>query len=361
VSSAADKVVSRPVILTDGLGRSRDLAEALGSGGPVPMLLLPNPPPPGCKPSIVLCDIDLRSARSVRHLSNELGRMPYHGAKRLFVIDAARSADAFQAVQLGAHDVIGRPFTADGLLRRVRAVHAAAFNESIAREEKELASGLAAAQTVLTRIFEGLPNGQALTLENVSEGEAQVVSALTAGGLDRWLEVVWRHHSESYRHCFSVTGLMVAFAQHLGMREADQRRLARAALVHDVGKAFIPLSILDKPAKLTDAEWTIMRRHPRLGHGVLSREGSFPAETLDAVLSHHEMLDGSGYPSGLAGSEISDLVRMLTIADIFSALIEERPYKAAFSRSAAYEVLSGMRGKLDPDLVREFRSIAITH
>ena len=97
------------------------------------------------------------------------------------------------------------------------------------------------------------------------------------------------------------TGFAVAFAQHLGMREEDQRRLTRAALLHDVGKAFIPVAILDKPGTLTHEEMTEIRKHPRLGYDALAAQGSFPREMLDVVLHHHEFLDGSGYPDGLSG------------------------------------------------------------
>ncbi len=111
-----------------------------------------------------------------------------------------------------------------------------------------------------------------------------------------WLTTVGRHHTDSYRHCLFVTGFAVAFAQHLGMREDDQRRVARAALLHDVGKAFIPVAILDKPGKLTGEEMIEIRQHPRLGYDALAAEGSFPPEMLDVVLHHHEFLDGTGYP-----------------------------------------------------------------
>src|ERR1700754_939035 len=89
------------------------------------------------------------------------------------------------------------------------------------------------------------------------------------------------------------------------MREEAQRRLTRAALLHDVGKAFISTAILDKPGRLTEEETAEIRQHPRRGYEALAAQGSFPPEMLDVVLHHHEMLDGSGYPNGLSGSQIS--------------------------------------------------------
>ena len=143
------------------------------------------------------------------------------------------------------------------------------------------------------------------------------------------------------------------------MREDDQRRLARAALLHDVGKAFVPVAILDKPGKLTDEETRVMRMHPRLGYDVLAAEGGFPPEMLDVVLHHHELLDGSGYPNGLPGDRISDIVRLTTIVDIHAALVEKRAYREPFTHAQAFAIMEQMGGKLDRHLLQAFRPVAL--
>ena len=101
-----------------------------------------------------------------------------------------------------------------------------------------------------------------------------------------------------------------------------------------------------------------MKKHPQFGFDALGTVQGLPAEMLDMVVHHHEYLDGSGYPHGLHASEISDLVRIITIADVFGALIERRSYRPPFSGSAAFQVLLDMGPKLDKDLVREFRPVA---
>ncbi len=169
------------------------------------------------------------------------------------------------------------------------------------------------------------------------------------------------HHTDTYRHCLFVTGFAVAFAQHLGMREDDQRRLARAALLHDVGKAFIPTSILDKPTELTADEMAEMREHPRRGYEALLVQGGFPPEMLDVVLHHHEMLDGSGYPNGLHGGQISDIVRVTTIVDIYAALVERRAYRLQFTHAKAFAIMEDMGAKLDQQLLQAFRPVAFGH
>jgi HD-GYP domain-containing protein (c-di-GMP phosphodiesterase class II) len=136
-------------------------------------------------------------------------------------------------------------------------------------------------------------------------------------------------------------------------------RLYSAAMFHDVGKAQIPLAVLDKPGRLDDQERALIETHPAIGYDALKGTPGMSPDILDAVRHHHEYLDGSGYPDGLGAASISDLVRILTISDIFAALIENRAYKPPMPRAHAYEILGGMRGKLEMRLVAAFRDVAL--
>ena len=107
---------------------------------------------------------------------------------------------------------------------------------------KALNRGVEAAHAVMVKIFERLPAGEPLKFDDIVEAENKILKAIKHSSLREWLTTVGCHHTDTYRHCLFVTGFAVAFAQHLGMREDDQRRLARAALLHDVGKAFIPVA-----------------------------------------------------------------------------------------------------------------------
>jgi putative nucleotidyltransferase with HDIG domain len=211
----------------------------------------------------------------------------------------------------------------------------------------------------MVKIFEKLPAGIPLTFDDIVEAETRILKAIKHSSLREWLTTVGCHHTDSYRHCLFVTGFAVAFAQHLGMREDDQRRLARAALLHDVGKAFVPVAILDKPGKLTEEEMSLVRKHPRLGYDALAAQGGFPPEMLDVVLHHHELLDGSGYPNGLRGDQISDIVRLTTIVDIHAALVEKRAYRLPFAHAKAFAIMEQMDGKLDRHLLQAFRPVAL--
>ena len=166
------------------------------------------------------------------------------------------------------------------------------------------------------------------------------------------------HHSQTYQHCLLVTGVAAAFGQQIGLGEADRRRLSHAGMLHDIGKARIPLAILEKPGPLDPDEWAVMRKHPEYGRDALDTASDLSAEMLDIVVHHHEYLDGSGYPHRLQGKEISDFVRIMTISDVFGALIERRSYKPPLSADAAYQILLDMGPKLDRDLVRAFKPVS---
>jgi HD-GYP domain-containing protein (c-di-GMP phosphodiesterase class II) len=130
-----------------------------------------------------------------------------------------------------------------------------------------------------------------------------------------------------------------------------------AATLHDIGKARIPLSILDKPGRLDPDEDAIMKRHWMVGYELLKDLSGITPEILDGVSHHHEYLDGSDTPDALTAPDISDPVRLLTIS--FAALIESRSYKAAMPGADAYKILCRMGGKLEQPLAKAFQNIAL--
>jgi putative nucleotidyltransferase with HDIG domain len=214
------------------------------------------------------------------------------------------------------------------------------------------------ATDALQSIFSAACSGAPVDTTAVRTASDAIVNQLEEQGLSAWIETVRMHHSQTYQHCLLVTGVAGAFAQHIGASRKDRQRLSFAGMLHDIGKARIPLAILEKPGRLDESEMAVMRKHPEYGLDALSRTPALPAEMLDMVVHHHEFLDGSGYPHGLQGSEISDLVRMMTISDVFGALIERRSYKPPLSGEAAYQILLDMGPKLDKDLVRAFKFAA---
>ncbi|MBV8394372.1 MAG: HD-GYP domain-containing protein, partial [Alphaproteobacteria bacterium] len=134
----------------------------------------------------------------------------------------------------------------------------------------------------------------------------------------------------TYMHSVAVCALMIGLSRQLGLSEAQTREAGLAGLLHDVGKMAMPLDVLNKPGKLTDEEFDVMRSHPERGWAMLSEGGAVPASALDVCLHHHEKIDGSGYPKRLKGEQISRLARMGAICDVYDAITSNRPYKTAW-------------------------------
>lgn len=134
----------------------------------------------------------------------------------------------------------------------------------------------------------------------------------------------------TYMHSVAVCAMMIALARQLGLDEAQTRAVGMAGLMHDLGKAAMPMKVLNKPGKLTEAEFSIMKSHPVEGHRILQAAGHADPITLDVCLHHHEKTDGSGYPKGLQGDEISLFAKMGAVCDVYDAITSNRPYKTGW-------------------------------
>jgi len=157
-------------------------------------------------------------------------------------------------------------------------------------------------------------------------------------------------------HLDRVVDHALKIGRHLGLDDEDLNTLRDAARLHDVGKIGIPDEILKKEGGLNDEEWVIMRRHAEIGESIIKPVRSLH-HLCDLVRHHHEKLDGSGYPDGLKGDEISPLVRILSVADVYDALTTERPYRPRKSREEAINILHSMKDHLDQDIVNIFVEI----
>ena len=302
----------------------------------------------------VLVDIDLKDTTQIDSLKRWLQQRPQHG-QAIFGVDRRSRHDSIQAYAIGATDVVSRPIDARLLLQKfcrrpaaVRSAHTVA----------KLADDMSICVNSLQDMFGAVVAGKVPDVSMLDTASAEIVERIDEDGLGPWLDVIRKHHSQTFQHCLIVTAVAVAFGRLLGFSRADKRRIASAGLLHDLGKARVPVGILEKPTPLCEEEIAVMRTHPELGIEALRDTEGLHPEMLDVVLHHHEYLDGSGYPHGLHGNEISDLVRTVTIADIYGALIERRPYRAPMSGAGAYQVLQDMVPKLDRALVREFRVLA---
>ncbi len=177
--------------------------------------------------------------------------------------------------------------------------------------------------------------------------------------------------NETGNHILRTQRYVRALASHLAgnghgnlLTEAYIELLFQSAPLHDIGKVGIPDAILQKPGKLTDEEFAVMKNHPRYGHealqGAVDRLGptSFLTLAQEVALTHHEKWDGSGYPGGLSGPAIPLSGRLMALADVYDALISRRVYKCAFSHQETRDIILEGRGRhFDPEVVDAFLAV----
>lgn len=159
----------------------------------------------------------------------------------------------------------------------------------------------------------------------------------------------------TYMHSVAVCALMTALARELGLAPEQVRSAGLAGLLHDIGKMAVPSAILNKPGSLSEAEFSSVRAHPAAGYRMLQEVGEIDPVALDVCLHHHEKLDGSGYPKGLCGEEISLFARMGAICDVYDAITSNRPYKQGWCPADSLRRMAAWRGgHLDAQLFAAF-------
>lgn len=164
----------------------------------------------------------------------------------------------------------------------------------------------------------------------------------------------------TFKHSVDVATMSMIIAKKHGMTEKEIYELGIAGLLHDIGKTKIPTEILNKPGRLTEEEFDLMKKHTIFAYEMLQND-SLPESVRKGVLQHHEKLDGSGYPYGSSGDEINAYARVISVADVYDALVTVRSYKEAFSQRDAVEMIMSMTNVLDISVMRSFLNSVILY
>lgn len=175
------------------------------------------------------------------------------------------------------------------------------------------------------------------------------------------LNVLKASDEYTFRHSVDVATISMVVGGHLGYSEAQIYDIGVAALLHDIGKFRIPLNILNKAGKLTDAEFEIMKQHPVFGYEILKERDCYSDVIKLSVLQHHEKINGTGYPYGLKGDKIQPYAKLISVADIYDALVTDRPYKDAYPQGDAVEMIMSLTDDIDNNIMGAFLSSIILY
>ena len=203
----------------------------------------------------------------------------------------------------------------------------------------------ARSRDAVVSMFNDVRMGQAIDAEKVVELVEEITESVLRNP-DALISLarLKRADEYTYMHSVAVCALMIGLARQLGLSEQDVQEAGIAGLLHDVGKMAIPDAVLNKPGKLTDGEFAVVRNHPEAGVRLLRDSPRVSEIALDVCLHHHEKVDGTGYPHRLRGDQISLFARMGAVCDVYDAVTSNRPYKAGWGPAEAVRRMAEWSG-----------------
>lgn len=227
----------------------------------------------------------------------------------------------------------------------------ASFNDEVKRAAKICAKG----KEAVVSMFQEARMGKAIEAEAAAPLVEEISNSIMRNpGALISLARLKTADDYTFMHSVAVCALMIALARQLNLDEQQVREAGIAGLLHDLGKAMIPLEVLNKPGKLTDEEFDLVKTHPAEGYRLLLDGNGISEMTKDVCLHHHEKIDGSGYPKGLNGDTMSLFAKMGAVCDVYDAVTSNRPYKAGWDPAESIKRMAEWKEHFDPRVFQAF-------
>ncbi len=232
--------------------------------------------------------------------------------------------------------------------------------EKIEKLRTEDCAKVKLSESVRERVAEGIqfiynnPEGAELSnaANKIADNLMSSIEANNAIAID--INALKTSDEYTFKHSVDVATIAMVLAKKQGLSKTQLHEIGVAGLLHDVGKTKIPMSILNKPGSLDEDEFAIMKQHPVYGYELLKEREDISVGVALGVLQHHEKINGMGYPMGVGEDKICPYAKILSIADIYDALVTERPYKNAYSQRDAVEMIMSMTNELDMTAMQSF-------
>ena len=311
------------------------------------------------KPAVILLSHDLLPHGSMPSIREIHGHDEFKDIPIIYIAHSHLDADAKTAKEAGASKVVVKPYTRSVLVQEISGF----VTENVEKKWQSMPEQPRKALMSTVDIFRGISDvlitGEDISFSDVKDSCQSLVDVVEGNNFNDILDGVRNHDDYTYAHSMRVATLLTLLGHAAGFSNDDQLILSSGGLLHDVGKMTIPHNILNKPGKLTDEEFEIMKTHVPATMDYLNRSRDIPKGVKIIAEQHHEKLDGTGYPHGLKGKELNELARMSAIVDVFSALTDRRVYKEPMESAKAMTVLEEMTNHLDQHYVKMFKAVLI--
>lgn len=303
-------------------------------------------------PKVMLFCFNQISPQQIQGIRRVAGNIP---APPLFAFPTYNKGNVDVAQNFAGSEYFITPIDRQAIVNSMRAALERGINAAWSTLRQSEQKALKSSAAGFDACFSAMARGERMPIGKVYSACEDIQATLGHSTVDTWLDALQQHHDSSFRHSMLVCGALAFFGHDIGIRGEDLQKITVGTFLHDAGKAQIPLSILDKPGKLDADEFRIIQQHPVLSRKILSRQEDLHPDVIAMAASHHEKLDGTGYPDGLSGGQISDIVRLTAISDVYSALVEERSYKRGMSNEKAFDIMLKLDHHLDMGLVTKFQ------
>jgi HD-GYP domain-containing protein (c-di-GMP phosphodiesterase class II) len=232
---------------------------------------------------------------------------------------------------------------------------------SAQQEHAEASRIIKESKKAVVSMFKDVRLGKAVNAEAVMPLVDEIAASITRNEGALISLVRLKHQDDyTYMHSVAVCALMTALSKELNLSETETRQLGLAGLLHDLGKAQVPLDVLNKPGALTEEEFALVKKHPEFGHALLLEAHINDPVTLDVCLHHHEKIDGTGYPKRLKDRDISLYAKMGAVCDVYDAITSNRPYKAGWEPGISLKRMAQWTNHFDQTVFRAFvKSVGI--
>jgi HD-GYP domain-containing protein (c-di-GMP phosphodiesterase class II) len=278
----------------------------------------------------------------------------------IMLVAKADRATRERVIQCGADGLLVYPSADSSLIATVSRL----VNRSVEREWTSLQPtqrrALVDTLHLFNKLADGIAEGTPTLYRSVSDACDPLIQVVASDDFRDMLHGLRDHDNYTYVHSIRVATYLALFGFNLHLSKDEQLLLASGGLIHDVGKTTIPHAVLNKPGRLNADERAVMRGHVSATMDYLQRCPDLPRGIITIAAQHHEKVDGSGYPLGIAGTDLNRLARIASIVDVFTALTDRRVYKAPLEPEAALNIMADeMTSQLDMKLLGLFRQMLL--